>query len=220
MTRALAILPLCILTAAGRLAAAGGEPQRPSPGAPGPQQEAIAHYNEGLAHRDKARDYEQKAAAADSDADREKHLTKARQEYGKAIDAQLAATAKNPRYHEAFSSLGYAYRKTGDLARALAAYDRALALAPDYIEAVEYRGEAYLELNRLDDAKAAYEWLFRRDPVQAASLLQAAGAWVEARRAAPAGVAAEAIAAMGAWVAQKAATAAELSGVKEPPRDW
>lgn len=219
MSRILAVLFICLLAAAGRLAAAGDEPRRPSPSAPSPEQQAIERYNEGLAHRDRAWELEKKAAAA-TDGDRDKHLKRARQEFEKAIEAQLAATAKNPRFHEAFTSLGYAYRRTGDYPKALAAYDRALALAPDHAEAVEYRGEAWLELNRLDDAKGAYEWLFRRDPAKAAALLAAAAAWVESRRASPAGVEAAAVEAMAGWVAQKEGIAKELSGAKEPAQDW
>ena len=41
--------------------------------------------------------------------------------------------------------MGYAYRKTGDFAKALEMYDQAITMAPGlYAEAVEYRAEAYL----------------------------------------------------------------------------
>jgi tetratricopeptide (TPR) repeat protein len=216
MSRILAILPLCLLAAAGRLAAAGGEPKAPSAGAPSPEQQAIAHYNEGLAHRDKALDYEKRAAAAE--ADREQHLKKARQEYGKAIAAQLAATAKNPRFHEAFSSLGYACRKTGDYQGALKAYDTALNLKPDYAEAIEYRGEAYLGLNRIEEAQQAYEWLFLHDPKKAEALLLAFKSWVAAP---PAGAGPEKVAGVQAWVGQKETAAQDVSGTKETGKnEW
>ena len=52
--------------------------------------------------------------------------------------------------------MGFAYRKTGDYAKALEMYDKALALQPGFPDAIEYRGEAYLALNRIDDAKQAY----------------------------------------------------------------
>jgi cytochrome c-type biogenesis protein CcmH/NrfG len=59
----------------------------------------------------------------------------------------------NPRLHEAFSSLGYAYRKTGDFDQALQAYERALVLAPGYAAAIEYQAEAHLGLNRTTETQ-------------------------------------------------------------------
>ena len=58
------------------------------------------------------------------------------------------------------SSLGYAYRKVGEYAPVLKAYDRALESAPNYVEAIVYRAGAYLGLGRLSEAKVAYETLF------------------------------------------------------------
>ena len=85
--------------------------------------------------------------------------------------------------------MGYAYRKTGDYAKALEMYDRAISMAPGfYPEAVEYRGEAYLSLNRVDDARKAYLDLFAADRKQADALMAAMKTWVTARRANPAGV--------------------------------
>ena len=117
-----------------------------------------------------------------------------------------------------FSSLGYAYRKVGEYAQALKAYDRALVLDPNYTEAIEYRAEAYLGLGRLDEAKAAYEKLFLRDPERAAQLLVACVKWA----AAPAeGVDGEALTAFKGWLAAKEETAREMSGVSgEGQQEW
>lgn len=218
MNRIATALTLSVLTATGPLAAASDSPSPAAPAAPSPLQQAIEHHNKGLEHQQLAWDHEKRAAA--SHKDREKHLKRAQQEYQKAIAEQLAATRKNPEFHEAFSSLGYAYRKTGDYARALTAYDQALALEPGYAQAVEYRGEAYLGLNRVGEAQQAYEWLFLREPKHAEALLLATKQWVDERGRDPSGVAAEVIEGVGTWVARKEAAAEELSGLKEPKTDW
>jgi tetratricopeptide (TPR) repeat protein len=193
--------------------AAPGTP-RPTPAVPSPEQQAAEHYNQGLEHQKKAWDHEKKAAAA---KEPQKELDQARVAYEKAIAAQREATHLNPRFHEAFSSLGYALRKTGDYQGALKAYDAALGLKPDYAEAVEYRAEAHLGLNRVEEAQKAYEWLFLRDPRKAEALLLAFKDWVG--RAA--GVEAAVVGAVQAWVAQKEEAAREMSGTKETgKKEW
>ena len=215
MVKAMVILALT----AGPLMASGGssEPAAKAVG-PTPEEQAIGHYNKGLEHRDKAWEHEEKATEASKEKDRDKRLKKARKEYEKAIGEQRTATALNPQFHQAFSSLGYAYRKVGEYEQALKAYDRALVLDPNYTEAIEYRAEAYLGLGRLDEAKAAYEKLFLRDPERAAQLLVACAKWA----AAPAeGVDGEALTAFKGWLAAKEETAREMRGVSgEGQQEW
>ena len=105
--------------------AAGGESEPNSSAAAGPslEEQVVAHYNDGLKHRDKAWEHEEKAAAATKEKDRKKYLDKASKEYAKAVADQLKAVQKNPRLHQAFSSLGYSYRKMGQYDKALQAYD-------------------------------------------------------------------------------------------------
>ena len=79
------------------------------------QAEAVKHYNKGLNHRDKAWDYEKAAAEAKHSENRKKHEQAAQKEYRKAIKAFTRATEVNTRFHEAFGSLGYAYRENGGL---------------------------------------------------------------------------------------------------------
>ena len=146
------------------------------------QKEAVKLYNKGLKHRDKAWKREKQAAEAKNAKKRAKHQKSAQKEYKKAIKAFTAATQKNPQFHEAFGSLGYALRKTGDYKAALEAYDRALTLKSDYTEAIEYRGEAFLGLNRIDDARVAYYQLLNLSPKQAVELLRATKRWVKRRR--------------------------------------
>lgn len=50
--------------------------------------------------------------------------------------------------------LGFAYRKSGDLDRAVAYYDAALTVAPDHLNANEYLGEYYVERGNMPAAKA------------------------------------------------------------------
>ncbi|MDA0237656.1 MAG: tetratricopeptide repeat protein [Proteobacteria bacterium] len=55
--------------------------------------------------------------------------------------------------------LGYAYRKSGDLAKALNHYELALKINPDHKGALEYLGEAYITLGDLKSAKIQLERL-------------------------------------------------------------
>ena len=55
--------------------------------------------------------------------------------------------------------LGYAYRKSGDLGKALEHYRMALEINPDHKGALEYLGEAYITLGDLKSAKIQLEQL-------------------------------------------------------------
>lgn len=218
MLRTCAILELLILFALDPLDAASSSP-KPAPSQPLGQR-ALEHYHKGLEHQQRAWDYEERAAAATKEKDRRKHLKKARKEFDKAIAQQQSAVKVNPRLHEAFSSLGYAYRKIGDYTRSLTAYDQALSLAPEYAEAIEYRAEAYLGLNRVADAQQAYEWLFLHDPEKAGTLLVAATEWIQERRENSMDITVEVIEAMEAWVLAKETTASELTDEHEKASEW
>lgn len=160
-------------------------------------------YNSGIDHRDKGNKLESEASAA-PEKDRIKTLAKAQDEYGKALkDFQKAAQLDKTLY-QALNGMGYAYRKTGNYAKALENYDAALAMAPEFPDAIEYRGEAYLALNRIDDAKKAYLSLFASDRTQATQLLKSMAAWVKAKQADPAGVSADVITGLDTWVKERA----------------
>ena len=116
--------------------------------------------------------------------------------------------------HQAFSSLGYALRKTGDFEASLVAYDRALEINPSYFEAIEYRAEAYLGLDRVEEAKAAYLDLFGRDPERAEQLLTAMKGWLQDRREAPGSLNEGTLSGMEDWIREReelAQQAAKLS---------
>ena len=185
--------------------AAGSKPATPT--APSvsetktPEEAGKEFYNLGLKHRDKAWGFEDKAKAAATDADREKLLAKAQKQYAKAIPLFESATERIPNFHQAFSSLGYARRKTGDYEGSLKAYDHALTLAPFYGEAIEYRAEAYLGLGRLDEVKDAYMHLFAKERALADQLMAAMQTWVEEQRAETGSD--EKVDAFAAWLAER-----------------
>ena len=173
-----------------------------------PADQAAAAYNRGIESRDKAWELEEQAAASTDSKQRSKLEQKAQKEYAKAIRAFRSATEADPRMHQAFSSLGYALRKTGQYEESLAAYNQALEIQPDYAEAIEYRAEAFLGLNRLDEAKEAYMQLFRDDRERADELMSAMQRWVEQRQIDPAGLDSRVIEEFSVWVRDRA----EVSG--------
>jgi len=168
-----------------------------------PAEQAVDHYNAGLRMLERAAALETKARGAAEEKKRARYESKARSQYERAIEELTLATVKDTRFHQAFSSLGYARRRTGDHTAALAAYDRALSLAPDYPEAIEYRAEALLGLGRTDEARRAYITLFASDRPRADQLLAAMEAWVEARGADPRGLPSESVAEFRRWVDER-----------------
>jgi tetratricopeptide (TPR) repeat protein len=213
-SRVMGILAVICWLAAVEALGAGGSPVRPpdEPGTKGdPAAEAIERYNAGLAARDRAWKLEAKAVDAASEADREKLRSKARKHYEDALGDFQAAVAKNPRFHQAFGSLGYSLRKTGQYDAALTAYDRALEIEPSYSEAIEYRAEAHVEMGRTEEAKEAYVVLFGQDRTRANMLLAMMKNWVTAHPDP----------ALAAWIADReeiAGQVASLADLKE--RKW
>jgi tetratricopeptide (TPR) repeat protein len=168
-----------------------------------PEERAIEAFKSGDGHRLKGRKLEEESVTKKG-ADVQKSEVKARGEFEKSLKDFKKAADLNPQLFQAYNGMGYAYRKTGDYAKALEMYDRAISMAPGfYPEAVEYRGEAYLSLNRVDDARKAYLDLFAADRKQADALMAAMKTWVTARRADPAGVDAASIDAFEKWVTER-----------------
>ena len=208
-----------LLLAPAVLQAAGGTPKEEPPQVMTPEEQAVVDYNEGLEHRDRAWKLEEEAAAAEGAA-AEKKANKARKAYDDAIRSFRAAVRQKPDFHEAWSSLGYALRKTGDYEASLAAYDRALKLDANYVEAIEYRGEAYLGLDRVEDAKAAYMQLFQMDRDRAAELMTAMKRWLEERREDAGGVPAETIEGFATWVEERSELVAQVGTLASVGRSW
>lgn len=70
----------------------------------------------------------------------------ASEKYEKAVNA-------DSEYAEAWSNLGYTYRKQGQFDKAVQTYKKAIKLKPDLAEAHEYLGEAYAEMGKFDKAE-------------------------------------------------------------------
>lgn len=143
---------------------------------------AIDAYNVGYAAIQRA-DHSQALADASSDrkekADAERT---ARDFYEASLGHFEEAIRMDASMHEAYTYLGYANRKLGRHDKALAAYAQALRIFPDYPHAIEYQGQAFLGLNRIADARFNYLRLYALNKGQAAKLLQAMRAWVDAHR--------------------------------------
>lgn len=208
-------LALMIGPAIPALQAAGSSAPPPT----NPADTAAATYERGLKARDKAWELEEelKTAAA---ADRERLAAKIDKQYEKAARAFRSATEENPEMYQAFSSLGYALRKTGDYDGSLAAYNRALEINPGYAEAIEYRAEAYLGLGRLDAVKDAYMQLFRDDRERADELMTAMKTWVEERSADPGSLDPAAIEEFTTWVEERAAVAGNTARLSSGGTNW
>lgn len=186
-----------------------------------PADQAAEAYNKGIENRDKAWELEKKAAAATDSSQRTKLEARAQKEYGKAIRAFRSATESDPDMHQAFSSLGYALRKTGEFEESLAAYNQALAIEPSYTEAIEYRAEAYLGLNRLDEAKDAYMQLFREDRERADELMTAMQRWIDTRRVDAQGIDPGAIEEFSVWVEERLTVAGNTANLYgDSDRAW
>ena len=82
-----------------------------------------------------------------------------REDWPEVIEIMERVVAQKPWQDDAYTRLGFAYRKQGDYERSLQAYDKALELNPYHRGALEYLGEAYLELGRRGDAEAMLDRL-------------------------------------------------------------
>ena len=169
-------LILMLMVSSNGIAAPGGPAPRKSKTSE--NEAALRHYREGLRHRDAAWVYEEKMAGTQGE-ERESYARFIQTTYRRALDEFRKATALDSTHYQAFSSLGYILRKTGDMDGALAAYDRALALNPNYAEAIEYRAEAHVMLGRVDDMKRAYGVLAELNRPHAARLLTFVTQWAD-----------------------------------------
>lgn len=205
---ATAILLFTLAAVPSLMASSGGGMSAPPPMQQqqrSPHDQAVDYYNnaehriDGLA---KLHD-EMKAAAA---TDPQK-ATKLQGKLAKGLEnaaADLERAVKNdPQLFQAWSELGFTYRKMGKFKESLEAYDKSLQIEPGYTPALEYRAEAYLGLNRIDDARKTYTDLFSVDRPRADALLIAMKSFVAARRADAAGLDAAQLDTFGKWVDQR-----------------
>jgi tetratricopeptide (TPR) repeat protein len=221
MLRSAVLLGAAIGVAHVGILASGSSVPAPAPGGGGssmaamtPEERAVEAYKSGDDHRVKGKKLEDEATTKKG-ADVEKTLAKAKNEYQKSLKDFSNAAKLNPKLAPAYNGLGYAYRKTGDYAKALEMYDQAIELAKPQIfpEAMEYRAEAYLALNRIDDARQAYLDLFGADRKQADILMAAMKGWVAARHTDAAGVSPDALAAFEKWIGERDGIAKQTSSM-------
>jgi tetratricopeptide (TPR) repeat protein len=95
------------------------------------------------------------------------------QRWPQAIQAYLQAVGLEPRFVEAWTNLGYAYRKVNDNSRSLDAYRRALDINANFASAHEYIGRLYIAMGNKEMAMRHYEILRRLDAKLASELLRA-----------------------------------------------
>ena len=73
--------------------------------------------------------------------------------YKEASRKYEKAVKIDDKYAEAWSNLGYTYRKQGKFDWAVHTYKKAIKLKPDLAEAHEYLGEAYAEMGKFNKAE-------------------------------------------------------------------
>jgi tetratricopeptide (TPR) repeat protein len=183
-----------------------------------PEQIAQSRYKSGLKARDEALEAEKKLAESEPGFWQNRYKSAVTKNWAEAIENYQEAIEKKPDFYEAHSDLGYAYRKTGDYEKSLAAYGRALDLNPEYPQALEYVGETYLNLKRFDDVKSTYMKLFSVDREQAALLMNAMNAWLEKPPAE--GVTAEQVDAFRQWVKERQQLAQQVGEGAAHARAW
>jgi tetratricopeptide (TPR) repeat protein len=204
-----AIALLGAVTAAYADGPGGYRPKDPGP-VPVSEQGAIDAYTAGYASILRAEHAENLAAAASNDAERKAALSDAQKAYQASLPHFATAVRLDQSMHEAYTYMGYANRKLGRYEDALRAYGQALKINPDTTFAIEYQGEAFLGLNRIDEARFNFLRLYALDQHQAAKLLRAMHAWVQANQATPpAGID---MPALTAWIAERADTLKSVPG--------
>ena len=97
----------------------------------------------------------------------------AKKKYEKALKQFQGAVERDDAYYQAWNMVGYCSRKSGDLKKAFAAYNKCLSIQPDYDEAHEYLGEAYLQSGDLANAKVQLAWLQAHGSDEAEELAEA-----------------------------------------------
>jgi tetratricopeptide (TPR) repeat protein len=200
----LAVIALLGAVTAAYADGPGGYRPKDRGAAPVSEQGAIDAYTAGYASILRAEHAENLAAASSNEAERKAALGDAQKAYAASLPHFASAVRLDSSMHEAYTYMGYANRKLGRYDEALRAYEQALKINPNTPHAIEYQGEAFLGLNRIDEARFNFLRLYALDQLEAAKLLQAMHAWVEANQAKPpAGIDVPALA---AWVTEKSAT--------------
>ena len=75
-----------------------------------------------------------------------------RADWQSVIDQMEKVVAQRPWHDDAYNLMGFAYRKLGNYARSVAAYQQALELNPHHRGALAYLGETYLAMGCVKQA--------------------------------------------------------------------
>ncbi|MBI4490713.1 MAG: tetratricopeptide repeat protein [Deltaproteobacteria bacterium] len=78
-------------------------------------------------------------------------------EYASAIEEYARVVQLRPDFPEAHNNLGVAFKKKGDLEKAIGSFNRALELRGDYSEAWSNRGWVYAEQKKWSEARSDFE---------------------------------------------------------------
>lgn len=103
-------------------------------------------------------------------------------DYERAAAAYAAVARLRPALPEAHNNLGVALKRKGELAAALASFDRALSLRGDYAEALSNRGWLHVERKDWARARADFEAALQGDPDHHGALYGMAQVYREARQ--------------------------------------
>jgi tetratricopeptide (TPR) repeat protein len=206
----LAVIALLGAVTAAYADGPGGYRPKDRGAVPVSEQGAIDAYTAGYASILRAEHAENLAAASSNEAERNTALADAQKAYRASLPNFATAVRLDSTMHEAYTYMGYANRKLGRYDEALHAYEQALKINPDTPHAIEYQGEAFLGLNRIEEARFNFLRLYALDQYQAAKLLQAMHAWVEANKAKP--PADIDVPALAAWVTEKSASLKAVPG--------
>ena len=96
-----------------------------------------------------------------------------KQSWHLAVQAYVQSVRLDPKFIDAWNSLGHAYRKTKDYDKALEAYKRALDLKPDSASTHENQARTFLAMGNKDAAMREYEILKRLNAKMADELMKA-----------------------------------------------
>lgn len=87
-----------------------------------------------------------------------------RRDYASAIEQYASVVALSPESPEAHNNLGVAFRKKGELEKALETFNRVLELRSDYSEALSNRGWVYVEQKKWREARGDFEQALKLNP--------------------------------------------------------
>ena len=212
MKRVFALLTLClpaVLFASGPGGGGGSAPMASR----SPHDQAVDFYN-SAEHRLEGLTKMHDEMKASTDPQK---VEKLKAKINKGLENAAAdferATRNDPNLYQAYSELGFTYRKLGKYTESLDAYNKALELQPGYTPAIEYRAEAMLGLNQLDEVKSAYMTLFNADRPKADILMVSMKSWVAERKTNPNGLDAAKLDDFSKWVSSRDTVAGQTSSV-------